>query len=732
MQYVEFFEADRRPLRRLRRRWRRWRRPSFIKQFHIENVPSPPTKSDNQLLQQLDKQFPVISKNLKLLDDAYQRLIHNTVDRLYGRQYQRQLKLMSNQDDTELIPPHAKMVNRRAGLGVMSILFVVSGSPVLILCTAAINLYLSIVVIREGIAEMLQRKRITDKGKTAIIVLGLVFGGVVQTSLLLLQGLFLVGWLFVDKLLVTVYGQSQEQLVDVFGQLPQHVSLIVEGVLITTSLAAVQAGDLVRVTAGEVIPVDGQIINGYATIDQHALTGESQPAEKASGDTVSASTLVLMGEIDILVKHSNEKTLVAQITNILNNTTSHHTDVALRGIQLADDTAPYALGLGGLAYLLHGLNTMITVWSVPIGSLLQVASPLTVMSYLNMYAQNSVLIKDGRSLELVNSIDTVVFDKTGTLTIAQPTVAAVHVVGEATQDDILALAAAIEEHQSHPIADAIRKAAQKRNLLLPSIDQTAIEVGYGLSVQFNSQQVILGSQRFMQMRDIPLTERVLELAADRQGRGHSIVYLALDGKLLGMIELQPTVRPEASSVINTLHARGITLYMITGDDGIPAQALATQLGIDHVFANVLPTQKADQVELLQQAGKKVLFVGDGINDSIALRKADISVSIRGSTTVATDTAQVILMDGTLRQLPFLFDIAEQYERDLSLQSVIGVSIPFLFTGGVLLFGWGLFLGQLVTWGLLGLGIGVGLRPLWHQQQPNPNLNRLPSSPQSSE
>ncbi len=343
-------------------------------------------------------------------------------------------------------------------------------------------------------------------------------------------------------------------------------------------------------------------------------------------------------------------------------------------------------------------------------------TPLTLMAYLDMSARSNILVKDGRSLELLSSIDTVVFDKTGTLTVDQPTVCGVHVCGDLGEDDLLALAAAIEQHQSHPIAAAIREAADVQGLALPAVDETSVDVGYGLAVMLSGQRVQLGSQRYMGLSDVTIPDDLQQLASEQQAQGHSIVYLAVDGVLQGAIELQPTVRPEACAVVDALHHRGIELAMITGDQEAPAQALAATLGIDRVFANILPEQKADLVRELQAQGKQVMFVGDGINDSIALKQAKVSVSIAGATTVATDTAQIVLMDGTLMQLDTLFDLAERYERDLNRQYVMGIHVPAAYLLGVLTLGWGIVSSFVVGYGVFTTAYALAFRPIWRQER----------------
>jgi heavy metal translocating P-type ATPase len=648
---------------------------------------------------------------LQQVDDRYQLLIHNSIDRLFGDHYEKHLKALGGTSGVDAIPPIVKERNRQAGYAGLSFLLVLTGAPLLVMTSFAINFYLGLVMIRIGLQDMWEKRTLTTRGRNVLVYLGCMVSG-----LLAVQSLFLAIGLLMEKLIDTVQGQSHERLVNLLGTLPQTVWCIREGVTVSCPLAEIQAGDVVVVHAGEVVPVDGVILAGHAGIDQHMLTGEAQPVDKETGDTVFASTLVLMGEIQVQVAKANAETLAAQITTILNNTKSHNTQVGLRGEQIADNLVYATTAIGVLAWPLWGVSSMLAVWSVELGSMLMFTTPLTLLGYLDMSARSNILIKDGRSLELLSSINTVVFDKTGTLTQEQPTVCAIHVCGDLSKDELLALAAAIEQRQSHPVAVAIRSAATAQGLALPVVDETRIEVGYGLAVALNERRVLLGSQRYMNLNEVLIADELQHLIETQQAGGHSLVYLAVDGVLQGMIELQPTLRPEVQSVVSALHARGLQLVMITGDQEAPAQALAATLGIDRVFANVLPEGKAELVKQLQTQGRKVMFVGDGINDSIALKQAEVSVSIMGATTVATDTAQIVLMDHTLSQLDTLFDMVARYERDLQAQYILGIHIPAGYIAGVLAFGWGMVSSCVVGYIVFLTATGLAFRPIWRQER----------------
>jgi len=265
-----------------------------------------------------------------------------------------------------------------------------------------------------------------------------------------------------------------------------------------------------------------------------------------------------------------------------------------------------------------------------------------------MASEQSILIKDGRALELLSQVDTVVFDKTGTLTQEQPHVGKIYTLQDYQENDLLKYAAAAEYKQKHPVAKAIIQAAHERELNLPEIDEAKYEIGYGIKVTISNQLIRVGSVRFMEMEEIAIPKKIRKILSSCHEFGYSLVMVAIDNQLAGAIELHATIRPEAKSIIKGLRQRNMSLYIISGDNEKPTQRLAEELGIDNYFADTLPENKATLIQQLIDAGKVVCFVGDGINDSIALKKAHVSISLKGASTVATDTAQIVLMDASLK------------------------------------------------------------------------------------
>jgi len=560
-----------------------------------------------------------------------------------------------------------------------------------------------------------KQRRFTSYTLDAIFLVGMLLGGFwVMASF----GIWML--MFGRRLLLKSEHNSKQDLVNLFGEQPKTVWILtVDRVEVEIPFDRLQVGDLILVSAGQVVPVDGIITAGVASIDQHKLTGESQPAEKGVGDPVLASTVILAGRITVRAEQTGTGTVAMQIGQILEQTADFKNSLVSRGEAIADRMALPTLGVS-LLFLPLGLNSSLAVLTNTFGLKMRLFGPASMLTYLKLASQQGALIKDGRSLELLKEVDTVVFDKTGTLTLEQPTVHRIHLSDGArergtSEDDILRYAATAEAGQSHPIAKAILTAAQAQQLQLAAIEDAKYEVGYGIQVAFENRLVRVGSARFMAMEGISIPAEIERVEEACHAQGHSLVMIAFDDGLAGAIELHATIRPEARAIIEDIQRRGMTTYIISGDQEAPTRRLAETLGIDHYFANTLPENKADLVDGLQAQGHSVCFVGDGINDAIALKKAKVSISLSGATTVATDTAQVIFMDGTLNQLGYLFDLAKQFDDTMRTNLIISTIPSAICVGGILFFHWGILTGLLITQAALFTGIGNSMLPLWKQK-----------------
>lgn len=524
----------------------------------------------------------------------------------------------------------------------------------------------------------------------------------------------LIGFVFVAsrKLLLKIRGQSQKEFIDVFKQQPSAVWMLIDGIEVERPIEALQKGDLVIVHTGEMIPVDGTVADGIASVDQRILTGEAQPVEKEVGDQVFASTVVLSGTIQIAVEKAGNETTVAQIGAILNKTINVKADMQLRAEELADRTVIPFLIAGGLTLPLLGPMAAVSVINSHVGFRMSAVAPISLLTFFRILSQKGILVKDGHALDRLPLVDTVVFDKTGTLTLDQPHVRTVHPCSSYTAEQILAYAATAEGKQRHPIALAIVEEAKAQGLALLQIDEAQYEVGYGLKVSIDQQLVRVGSSRFIEKEDIGIPQEIHTIQEQCHQQGHSLVMVAVGDTLIGAIELQATVRPEAREIVQGLRARGIqSTYIISGDHETPTRKLAAELGIDHYFAETLPQNKAELIEQLQSEGKTVCYIGDGINDSIALTKAQVSISLSGASTVAQDAAQIILLNGGLNELGELFDIAKEYETNMrnNFWAVVGPCV--LCIGGIYFASFGLITTIILKQLGLFTGIASALSPL---------------------
>jgi len=471
-------------------------------------------------------------------------------------------------------------------------------------------------------------------------------------------------------------GYSEQLVVNIFEQ-PDKIWVLRNQVEIEIPLEAININEIVVISAGEIIPVDGQIFDGIATIDQHTLTGESQPIEKTIGDRVFASTIILTGRIYVKVDKSGQETTIAKMGDILNRSTSFKSSLQLKGEEWANNGNLPMLIAGGLFILpVFGPATMGSFFFSHIGGPIKLLAPLGTLNYLSLASHQGILIKDGRVLEHLVQVDTILFDKTGTLTDEQPGVGQIICYNNYPENEILTYAAAAERKFAHPIAKAILQKAKEMNLDLPQIDDSKYQMGYGITVSIENKVIRVGSIRFLIMEGLSIPETIQEFQNNSHSEGSSLVFVAINDQVSGAIEIQPQVRPEVKAIINGLRQYGIKqMTIVSGDHKLPTQNLAKQLGMDSYFYEVLPEQKAKLVEQLQKEGKSVCFVGDGINDAIAMKKANVSISLRGATSIATDVAEVVLMDGSLSQLETVFDISRRLDANMhnSLHIVLATS-----------------------------------------------------------
>jgi Cu2+-exporting ATPase len=613
--------------------------------------------------------------------------------------------------DDELVESNPKELAVKRDLATLSAQVVLAGIgnlffPPLNVFVGLWVLYFTRFVYEGAYRSLREDRRITHHVLNAIIVSGLLLGRMIFAAALTGWFLFLIEWM-----VIKTEDRSRQSIVGLFNEQPHTVWVLVDGIEVEVPFEQISREDVLVVSAGQMVPVDGTIIEGTASIDQRVLTGEAQPVEKGVNDIVLASTLVLSGHIHVRVDKTGEETVTAQIGQMLTNTADFRENLRSETEIFVNRLTPAIVALGAFSYPFIGLSgTLGVLWSTP-GYRMLYFGPISMLSFLHVASQKGILIKDGRSLEQFRKIDTVVFDKTGTLTEEQPYVSRVQPCSTLNEEALLQLAGAAEVKQTHPVALAILQAVEEQGLQLPATDDIHYELGYGIRVQVNGESVHVGSTRFMRMEGIMIPSEIQEMEKESHAQGCSVVMVALQHKLVGAIELSPTIRPEAKEIVQKLKQRGLDLYIISGDHARPTQRLAAELGIEHYFAEVLPEDKASLVEKLQKSGRSVCFVGDGINDSIALKKADVSVSLRGATTIATDTAQIVLMDESLRELDTLFSLGEEFWLNMRT-NFIAATVPSVITAvGALFLGWKLMTVLLLTQLNTPVALYNSIRPL---------------------
>lgn len=431
---------------------------------------------------------------------------------------------------------------------------------------------------------------------------------------------------------------------------PPMASVIRDGREVELPTAEVLVGDVVVIRPGNKIPVDGEVLEGESQVDESMLTGESMPVGKKPGDTVIGATINKSGTFRYRATKVGADTALAQIVKLVQEAQNSKAPAQL----LADRASQWlvliamVIGLATFAVwfwwlgqpLLFALTLTITVFVIACPDALGLATPMAVMVGTGLGAMNGILFKNAAALEDATKLDVIIFDKTGTLTLGQPEVVDVVAASGETPDGVLALAAAVEQGSDHPLAQAILRRAQE--LPVEKATSFAVIEGKGARAEIAGRTVFLGNRRLMDEQQTDLAG-LADQAAALQGAGRTVVHVARDGRLAGLIAIADAVRPTSTATVAALRQRGVQVAMLTGDNRGTAERIAGALGIDIVLADVLPGQKADKVKELQAGGKKVGMVGDGINDAPALTQADVGFAIGTGTDVAMESADVVLM-----------------------------------------------------------------------------------------
>ena len=476
------------------------------------------------------------------------------------------------------------------------------------------------------------------------------------------------------------------------GDLARSMSLNVKKVWlkredqeILVKSSEVQPGDEIIVHMGNVIPFDGEVSDGEGMVNQASLTGEAMPVRRVAGQSVYAGTVLEEGELQIRVKAVTGSTRYEKIVSMIEDSEKLKSSVEGKAEHLADRLVPYTLLGTGAAWLLtRNVTRTLSVLMVDFSCALKLAMPITVLSAIREAGENHITVKGGKFLEAVADADTIVFDKTGTLTKATPTVKDVVVFGEYPKEEALRIAACLEEHFPHSMAKAVVDAAKERNLSHEEMhSKVEYIVAHGISSYINDKKVIIGSSHFVFEDEECTIDPQYQDRYDTLPPEYSHLYLAIEHKLAAVICIEDPLREEAAEMVKSLKAAGITkVVMMTGDSERTAAAIAKRVGVDEYYAEVLPEDKANFVEKEKSEGRKVIMIGDGINDSPALSAADAGIAISDGAEIAREIADITIAADDLREVVTLKLLSNLMLKRIhrNYRSIVGINSGLIVLG----------------------------------------------------
>ena len=504
-------------------------------------------------------------------------------------------------------------------------------------------------------------------------------------------------------------GQTSEAIRKLIGLAPKTARVIKDNQEKDIPVEEVQKGDLILVRPGEKIPVDGRIQEGQSAVDESMLTGESLPVDKKVGDEVIGATLNKSGSFVFEATHIGEETALAQIIRLVEQAQGSKAPIQRLADQVAGIFVPIVMGIAVLTFVIwyfwgpspsltFALLNFVAVMIIACPCALGLATPTAIMVGTGKGAENGILIKGGESLESVHKLTTIVFDKTGTLTRGQLAVTDIIPRAGIETKEMLTLAASIERNSEHPIGEAIVRRAKEEGLDLKMADHFEALSGQGVKAEWEGQEILIGNKRLLESRGIDL-KPVLESAEALAEQGKTLMYVARGGKIIGLMALADTLKDHSKEAVAELKKMGLEVVMLTGDNQQTAQAIGRQLNLDRVLAEVLPQDKTEQIKKLQEEGKKVAMVGDGINDAPALAQADVGIAIGTGTDVAMEASDITLIRDDLRSILTAINLSRKTIRTIRqnlfwafFYNVLGIPIA----AGILYPFWGILLNPILA------------------------------------
>ena len=467
-------------------------------------------------------------------------------------------------------------------------------------------------------------------------------------------------------------GQMSSAIEKLVSLAPKTARVIRNGVEQEITVDEVALGDIIQVRPGERMPVDGVVVEGRTSVDESMLTGESIPVEKQAGDEVIGASINKNGSIDYRATRVGSDTTLSQIIKLVEDAQGSKAPIARMADIITGYFVPIVIALAvlaGVAWLIAGqsgifaLSVVITTLVIACPCALGLATPTSIMVGTGKGAEHGVLIKSGEALETTHNLETIIFDKTGTLTEGKPIVTDILVTPLITKEDLLYYAASGETGSEHPLGEAIVQKSKEENMTLVKPDHFEAIPGHGIRVEIDGKDMYIGNRKLMVEQKIDLSR--MEKESDRLAdEGKTPMYLSMDGELAGIIAVADTLKENSVKAVKELKKRNVEVIMITGDNKRTAQAIAKQVGIDRVLSEVLPEDKAEEVKKLQESGKKVAMVGDGINDAPALAQADIGIAVGSGTDVAIESADIVLMRNDLTAVLTAIDLSHTTLRNI--------------------------------------------------------------------
>jgi Cd2+/Zn2+-exporting ATPase len=506
----------------------------------------------------------------------------------------------------------------------------------------------------------------------AALIIGQYSAAAVVAVLLLLGGIL-------EEFVSARAGNALDSLAKL---LPDRVTVRRDGEDRVIPLEEVRSADLVLIRSGDRIPVDGEVVLGTASINQAAITGESLAVEKQPGDPVFAGTLNELGALEVRTTKVGEETTLGQIRRMVEEAQTQKAPIERILNRYAKFYTPAALLLGALVWWWSGdILRAITILIVFCPCVMVLATPTALVASIGNAALRGSLVKKGATIEALAKVTAVAFDKTGTLTSGQPKLTTLDPLGQMTETELLRLAAIAEKLSEHPLGRAVAQAAIAREIVVPDPEEFTALPGLGVRARIEGGEVIIGRPRLLSEQGITIDPNVQTRARNLAAMGRTVILVAHNGLIVGILVLEDTLRPESSQVITRLKKLGIRTVLVTGDNTATAERIAGALGISEVHAEVLPAQKVEIVKQLQAQGWSIAFVGDGVNDGPALATANVGVAMGlGGTDVAIETAEIALLSDDLTKLPHLLSLSRQAMRAIKQNLIFSLGVLAIAVG----------------------------------------------------